>query len=162
MPLSRGERRWAWVGAVVLAAALGAGLYFSWSRWRDRQVADESEAEVVRALTSLPADHPITSRYGRFQRLEGHGYKRSAGGLGLPTIPVSIERRAVFDKAWSKLFISVKPGERLAVGHLAMKPGEAEAAALEWTLQNGEMKFAGWQYGCGLWVEVSHPRCPRK
>ncbi|MCI0357730.1 MAG: hypothetical protein L0211_04490 [Planctomycetaceae bacterium] len=162
MPLSRGERRWAWVGAVVLAAALAAGLYFSWCRLRDRQVAGEAEAEVVRTLTSLPADHPITRRYGRFQRLEGAGFERSAGRLGLPTIPISIERRAVFDHAWSKLFISVKPGERLATTHLAMKPSEAEAAGLERTLQNGEIRFAGWQYGCGLWVEVSHPSCPRK
>jgi hypothetical protein len=165
MPFSRGEQRWVLVGAVALAFALGVGLYFLWSYLRDRQVASEAAAEVARELKSLAADHPITNRYGSFVRLEGNGYKRGVRGLGPPTVPMMLERRAVFDKAWAQLTIVVHRGQILEVEHVTMQPDQLGGPGAHPVLQDGEIWMttsAGGRIRSRLWIDARHPRCPER
>jgi len=162
MPLRRNTRRWAWVGAFGLLAAVIAAAAIAWTKHRDRQVASEVEAAMVETLKSLPANNPIVLRYGMFVRLEGEGFERGAHALGLPTLPIVLERRAVFSGAWARLTIIVRPGTTLRLKSLSLRPSDAEAAGLTPINRDGELRFAGWQYSCGLQVQAEHPRCPNR
>jgi hypothetical protein len=164
MPLSRGDRRWAWLGGAAIAVMLVALGYSGWSRLRDRQVASEAEADVVRALKALPSDHPIILRHGRFLRLEGNGFERSPQGIGRSGIPILLSRQAVFSQTGAKLTITVGRGQGLPVGPFHMYPSEASAAGMTTTIQDGKIWFAsGAENTSGsISVSVYHPRCPAK
>jgi len=162
MPISRSDRRWAWVGAAAIVAVLMVPAILAWTRARDRQVASEAEAEVVRALKSLPADHPITRRHGRFLRLEGVGFERSPQGTGRSGIPILLSRHAVFSQTGAHLSISVHPNGGLPVGPFHMHPDEAWASGMKTAVRDGHLWFSrGLENTSGsLSVDVYHPRCP--
>jgi hypothetical protein len=134
----------------------------TWIQYRDRRVAAEVEAVVARQLQSLPSSDPIVRRYGPFHRLQGEGFERGVHALGLPPLPIVIERRAEFRDAWAKLTIIVRPGQSVRIASLSMHPSEAEAATLVPVLRGGELRFEDSKYYCGLRVLAEHPRCPRK
>ena len=161
MPLSRSERRWAWVGGAAIATVIVAPGIVAWNRHRDRAVASAAEAEVVRALQALPADHPIIRRHGRFLRLEGAGFERSPQGVGRSGIPILLSRHAVFSDTGADLWISVGRGHDLPIG-FHMFPDEAWASGMKTTMQSGKLWFTkGAEHTAGtLHADVNHPRCP--
>jgi hypothetical protein len=164
MPLRQRDRRWAWLGGAGLAAALFVAAFLSWAGLRDRQVAGEVESELVRQLKLLPADDPITRRYGPFLRLEGQGYQRKQHAIGSGWVPIAITRKAVFSKARAHVTILVHPGAAFRVESLKMFPDEASASGLQSYFHEGEIWFPD---GTGrgdpgsLFIRAEHPRCPR-
>src|SRR6185436_8154910 len=130
MSLSRSDRWWAWLGGALIAAVVVAPGIGAWNRHRDRQVASDAESEVVQVLKSLPADHPIIRRHGRFLRLEGTGFERSPQGIGRSGIPILLSRHAVFSQTGPDLTIVVGRGQGLPVGTFHMYPSEALAGGM--------------------------------
>ena len=165
MPLSRRDRRWAWVGAAGLAAALIATIYFAWSRARDRQIASDVETEVARVLKALRANDPVILRHGQFLRLEGDRAARNFVGArlgGSRAPPITLHRRAVFSKAWAPLTIHVYPGQTLALSPWTMVPDEGQARLFQSTIRDGQVWFTAGsdEHYSTLTVQVDHPRCP--
>lgn len=164
MPPSRSNRRWVWVGAAGVAAALIAAAFFSWNRVRDRRVASDVEAEVARVLRTLRADDPVTLRHGQFLRLEGDRVTRSFVGMrlwGSKAPPITLYRKAVFSKSWAPLTIHVNPGPALAVSPWAMVPDEGQARLYQSTIRDGQVWLTAGtdEHYSALTVQVDHPRC---
>jgi hypothetical protein len=165
MPLRKRDRRWAWVGAAGLAAALIAAAFFSWNRVRDRQVASDVETEVTRVLMALRADDPVILRHGQFLRLEGDRATRSFVGMrlwGSKAPPITLYRKAVFSKSWAPLTIHVHPGPALAVSPWEMVPEENQSRSYQSTIRDGQVWFTAGtnEHYSTLTVLVDHPRCP--
>ena len=154
----------AWAGGAAIVTALLVSWLFEHNRARDRQVAREAEADVVQALQTLPADHPIIRRHGRFERLEGAGFERSPQGLGRSGIPLLMSRNAVFADSEAHLTIQVYGGRNLSVGPFHLYPNDASASDMQTTIRDDKIWFTrGTETTSGsLSVAVYHPRCPAR
>ena len=100
------------IGFICDVAALLAGLYLP-AYWdateiarRDRQIADDIDAELVKFFSSLGPEHEITRRYGNYVAILGTDHARHRGYLQAPA--VVLPRRIDFEKGSVTAYIRVQ------------------------------------------------------
>ena len=120
------------VAVIILVAYLGISFWHRREAFLqaidprvDSQIAADAESLVRGELERLEPDSEIYLRYGKFQSLEGSGYKRLEGiAYAAHGDRISLSRRANFANGTAKVSIIVAGSGPLAIRKRELHPSD--------------------------------------